>query len=83
MVFYLPENQFSKRIASDEVWIYKVVRQGQYGYNPSRINVGFFARLRINLKMVYYSPMYVVFSIKSENLDSDFFLLLDEVSNES
>ena len=37
--FVLPENQFSKRIASDEVSHYKVVRKGQYGYNPSLIIV--------------------------------------------
>ena len=71
--FILPENQFSKRIASDEVSNYKVVRQGQYGYNPSRINVGSFARLD-QFENGLLSPMYVVFSIKSENLDSDFFL---------
>ncbi len=71
--FVLPENQFSKRIASDEVSNYKVVRQGQYGYNPSRINVGSFARLD-QFENGLLSPMYVVFSIKSENLDSDFFL---------
>ncbi|HAV5442520.1 restriction endonuclease subunit S [Acinetobacter baumannii] len=71
--FVLPENQFSKRIASDEVSNYKIVKKGQYGYNPSRINVGSFARLD-QFENGLLSPMYVVFSIKSENLDSDFFL---------
>lgn len=71
--FVLPENQFSKRIASDEVSNYKIVKKGQYGYNPSRINVGSFARLdRFDNGLL--SPMYVVFSIQSEKLDSDFFL---------
>lgn len=71
--FVLPENQFSKRIASDEVSNYKVVRQGQFGYNPSRINVGSFDRLD-QFENGLLSPMYVVFSIKSEKLDSNFFL---------
>ena len=71
--FVLPENQFSKRIASDEVSHYKVVRKGQYGYNPSRINVGSFARLD-QFSEGLLSPMYVVFSIDSVELDSDFFL---------
>ncbi|WP_180100971.1 restriction endonuclease subunit S [Acinetobacter sp. YH12151] len=71
--FVLPENQFSKRIASDEVSHYKVVRKGQYGYNPSRINVGSFARLD-QFENGLLSPMYVVFSITSPSLDSDFFL---------
>ena len=71
--FVLPENQFSKRIASDEVSNYKIVRKGQFGYNPSRINVGSFARLD-QFENGLLSPMYVVFSIKSEKLDSDFFL---------
>ena len=71
--FVLPENQFSKRIASDEVSHYKVVRKGQYGYNPSRINVGSFARLD-QFSEGLLSPMYIVFSIDSVELDSDFFL---------
>lgn len=71
--FVLPENQFSKRIASDEVSNYKVVIKGQFGYNPSRINVGSFARLD-QFDNGLLSPMYVVFSITSEKLDSDFFL---------
>ncbi|EHU2954003.1 restriction endonuclease subunit S [Acinetobacter baumannii] len=71
--FVLAENQFSKRIASDEVSNYKIVKKGQYGYNPSRINVGSFARLD-QFENGLLSPMYVVFSIKSENLESDFFL---------
>ena len=71
--FVLPENQFSKRIASDEVSHYKVVRKGQYGYNTSRINVGSFARLD-QFSEGLLSPMYIVFSIDSVELDSDFFL---------
>ena len=70
--FVLPENQFSKRVASDEVSNYKVVKKGQFGYNPSRINVGSFARLD-NFENGILSPMYVVFEISTPKLDSNFF----------
>ena len=70
--FILPENQFSKRVASDEVSNYKVVKKGQFGYNPSRINVGSFARLD-KYENGILSPMYVVFSISSLKLNSDYF----------
>ncbi|ATW70749.1 restriction endonuclease subunit S [Moraxella osloensis] len=70
--FVLPENHFSKRVASDEVSNYKVVKKGQFGYNPSRINVGSFARLD-DFDSGILSPMYVVFEISTPKLDSDFF----------
>jgi len=70
--FVLPEEQFSKRVASDDVSNYKIVRKGQYGYNPSRLNVGSFARLD-SFEEGLLSPMYVVFSVASEKLNSDYF----------
>ena len=71
--FVLPEDQFSKRVASDDVSNYKVVRKGQYGYNPSRLNVGSFARLD-RYEEGLLSPMYVVFSVNEMHLNSDYFL---------
>lgn len=71
--FVLPEEQFSKRVASSDVSNYKVVKNGQFGYNPSRLNVGSFARLD-NYEDGLLSPMYVVFSINPTLLDSDYFL---------
>ncbi|MFD1244271.1 restriction endonuclease subunit S [Paralysiella testudinis] len=71
--FVLPEEQFSKRVASENVSNYKVVKQGQFAYNPSRLNVGSFARLD-KFSDGILSPMYVVFSVQSNLLDSDFFL---------
>lgn len=71
--FVLPEDQFSKRVASDNVSNYRVVRKGQYGYNPSRLNVGSFARLdRYDEGLL--SPMYVVFSVDEIRLNNDYFL---------
>lgn len=71
--FVLPEDQFSKRVASDDVSNYKIVKKGQFGYNPSRLNVGSFARLD-NYKEGLLSPMYVVFSVDEQYLDSNYFL---------
>lgn len=71
--FVLPEEQFSKRVASDNVSNYKVVKKGQYGYNPSRLNVGSFARLD-SYEEGLLSPMYVVFSVNEKLLNSDYFM---------
>ncbi|HBA9568243.1 TPA: restriction endonuclease subunit S [Escherichia coli] len=71
--FVLPEEQFSKRVASEDVSTYKIVKKNQYGYNPSRLNVGSFARLD-NYDEGVLSPVYVVFSINHERLNSDYFL---------
>ena len=71
--FVLPEEQFSKRVASKNVTNYNVVKKGQYGYNPSRLNVGSFARLDKH-DIGILSPMYVVFSVDEKVLNSDYFL---------
>lgn len=71
--FVLPEDQFSKRVASDDVSNYKVVKNGEYGYNPSRLNVGSFARLD-SYEEGLLSPMYVVFSVNEKLLNSDYFM---------
>jgi type I restriction enzyme S subunit len=71
--FVLPKDQFSRQVASDDLSNYKIVRKSQFGYNPSRINVGSFARLD-NYDEGVLSPMYIIFSINEKNLDSDFFI---------
>ncbi|MGZ3836021.1 MAG: restriction endonuclease subunit S [Mucilaginibacter sp.] len=71
--FVLPEDQFSRQVASSDLSNYKIVRKGQFGYNPSRINVGSFARLD-NYDVGVLSPMYIVFSIDEKSLDTNFFL---------
>ena len=71
--FVLPEEQFAKRVASEDLSNYKVIRKGQYAYNPSRINVGSIARLD-SWDMGVLSPMYTVFSLDEERVDSDYFL---------
>lgn len=69
--FVLAEDQFAHRVASADLSNYKIVRRGQYAYNPSRINVGSIARLDA-WEDGALSPMYLVFQV-SDGLDSDFF----------
>lgn len=71
--FVLPEDQFERRVASADLSNYKVVRRGQYAYNPSRINVGSIARLD-GWDDGVLSPMYVVFRLDETKVDSDYFL---------
>ncbi|HHY0566720.1 TPA: restriction endonuclease subunit S [Vibrio parahaemolyticus] len=71
--FVLPEEQFERRVASANVSNYKVVEQGQYAYNPSRINVGSIARLD-DWENGILSPMYVVFKLDTKKVYSDYFL---------
>lgn len=71
--FVLPEDQFERCLASSNVTKYKIVRHGQYAYNPSRINVGSIARLD-KWSEAILSPMYIVFTLNEALLDSDYFL---------
>ncbi len=71
--FVLPKDQFERRVASADLSNYKIVRRGQYAYNPSRINVGSIARLD-GWDEGVLSPMYVVFGLNTAKVDSDYFL---------
>ena len=69
---FVPQSiQFEDRkIASDNIEKYKIVSTGQFGYNPSRINVGSINYLKDNIDVVV-SPLYVVFECVDE-LDKDY-----------
>lgn len=69
--FVLPEEYFNKQVASADTTTYKIVRSGEYAYNPSRINVGSIARLDL-LDVAIVSPIYVVFSL-NEKVEADYF----------
>lgn len=71
--FVLPEEQFSRQVASSDLSNYKIVKKGQFAYNPSRISVGSIARLD-NWDTAVLSPMYTVFEIKEDMVNSDYFL---------
>ena len=71
--FVLPEEQFERRVASANLSNYKIVVKEQYAYNPSRINVGSIARLD-DYDVGVLSPMYVIFKLNKEKVNSDYFL---------
>lgn len=56
---------FSKKVFSKETSNYKIVYQGEFAYNPSRINVGSIDYLD-GIERVIISPLYVVFKTKGE-----------------
>lgn len=70
--FVLPEEQFSKRVASENISNYKIVLNGQFAYNPSRLNVGSLARLD-KFEDGIVSPLYVVFDVKN-SISSNYLL---------
>ena len=71
--FVPPEQQFGKKIASEDLSNYKIIEKGQFAYNPSRINVGSIARLD-DFDSAVLSPMYTVFEINTNLINSDYFL---------
>lgn len=81
--FVLQSTQFEREIASRDKNNYKVVRKGQFAYNPSRVNVGSIDQLSERDSGII-SPMYVVFECKDSIngrylyhfLKSDYFLRL-------
>ncbi len=66
--FTCSTDYFSKEVFSKDVSNYKVVRKGQFAYNPSRINVGSIDYLRAADK-VLVSPLYIVFKTESDLLE--------------
>ena len=70
--FILQEEQFDKIVASNNTSNYKVVRQGEFAYNPSRVNVGSLAMLNEYDEGIL-SPMYIVFKA-NENIDKNYLL---------
>lgn len=53
------------RVASSDLSNYYVIKEKQFAYNPSRINVGSIAYKKIGEKESVVSPLYVSFSTKS------------------
>ena len=70
--FILQEEQFDKIVASNDTSNYKVVRRGEFAFNPSRVNVGSLAMLNEYDEGIL-SPMYVVFKT-NENIDKTYLL---------
>lgn len=59
------QDYFGKEVASKDKSTYKIVPQGYFAYNPSRINVGSVDWQR-NQERVIVSPLYNVFSVSDK-----------------
>ncbi|KAA6310423.1 hypothetical protein EZS27_038270, partial [termite gut metagenome] len=65
--FISQEEQFDRIVASVDLSNYKVIRKGQFAYNPSRVNVGSLDLLQ-TFREGLLSPMYVVFKTNETKL---------------
>jgi len=70
--FINQSDQFDRVVASEDATNYKIVRKGQFAYNPSRVNVGSLDLLR-DFESGILSPMYVVFETDKSQLLPDYF----------
>ena len=73
--FIAQSEQFDREVASADNSNYKIVKRGQFAYNPSRVNVGSLDLLR-TFNVGILSPMYVVFKTENEVLDSEYLYYL-------
>ena len=64
------QDYFGKEVASKDKSTYKIVPQGYFAYNPSRINVGSVDWQRTQERVIV-SPLYNVFSV-SDELDQQY-----------
>jgi type I restriction enzyme S subunit len=70
--FINQSDQFDRTVASEDASNYKIVRKGQFAYNPSRVNVGSLDLLR-DFEIGILSPMYVVFETDKSQLLPNYF----------
>ncbi|MCD7938291.1 MAG: restriction endonuclease subunit S, partial [Tannerellaceae bacterium] len=57
--FILQSDQFSHQVAGNDLTGYKIVKRGDFAYNPARINVGSIAYFRDEIGII--SSLYVCF----------------------
>lgn len=69
--FISQSEQFGRSVASEDITNYKIVRKGQFAFNPSRVNVGSLDLLR-TFDAGILSPMYIVFTTDITALDAMF-----------
>ena len=65
--------KFKKRVASSDISKYKVIRKGDFAYDPMLLWDGSINRMNRN-EIGAVSPAYVTFQINPNLLDSDYFL---------
>lgn len=73
--------KFKKRVASSDISKYKVIKKGDFAYDPMLLWDGSINRMNRD-EIGAVSPAYVTFQINSNFLDSDYFLyfLKDETT---
>jgi type I restriction enzyme, S subunit len=69
-----PSSLFEHEISSDNKYNYKVIRPGEFVYNPSRINIGSIAWNKSD-DVLITSPMYVVFEIDEVKVKQEYLML--------
>jgi type I restriction enzyme S subunit len=69
--FINQDEQFDKSVASDDLSNYKIIKKGQFAYNPSRVNVGSIDLLK-SFNYGILSPMYIIFETDNKKLQSEF-----------
>jgi len=69
--FINQSEQFGRELASADLTNYKIIKKGQFAYNPSRVNVGSIDLLT-NYESGILSPMYVVFETSTGDLIPEF-----------
>lgn len=69
--FINQSEQFGRELASADLTNYKIIKKGQFAYNPSRVNVGSIDLLT-NYESGILSPMYVVFETNNQDLIPEF-----------
>ncbi|MGE4444357.1 MAG: restriction endonuclease subunit S [Candidatus Altimarinota bacterium] len=69
--FVKSDDYFEGQVYSKDLKNYKIVKKGDFAYNPARINVGSIAYLESE-EIGLLSPMYVIFSLNKE-IDKDYF----------
>ncbi|WP_420460082.1 restriction endonuclease subunit S [Neolewinella sp.] len=80
--FVLQSDYFGKGIDNAALKDYKIVRAGDYAYNPARINVGSIGRMSDPAGLI--SSLYVCFQPRPKLVDSgflDYFLQLDSTNH--
>ncbi|MFQ3580096.1 MAG: N-6 DNA methylase, partial [Bacteroidales bacterium] len=79
--FVNTENYFEKKVTSESISNYKIVKKNYFAYNPARINVKSIA-LNQTEEEGCVSPMYVVFEIIDTKLDPKYLFNILKESKE-
>ena len=72
--FINQSEQFDKSVASDDLSNYKIIKKGQFAYNPSRVNVGSIDLLK-SFNYGILSPMYIIFETDNKGSVKNFVFL--------